>query len=77
VVAGVGEDRRGLWITWDLHRRGAGIWPGYKLTEKPVSGAGTETEQGVLQPGSERGAGRHAPGGFDSSCTWTVGWAWT
>jgi len=37
-----------------------------KVTEKPVSGAGTETEQGVLQPGPSE-VTASAPGGTDSS----------
>ena len=37
-----------------------------KVTEKPVSGAATETEHGVLQPGPIEVAAS-APGGTDSS----------
>ena len=41
---------------------------------KGASGAGTETEQGVLQPGPSEVLAS-APGGLDSSWTWTVGGA--
>jgi hypothetical protein len=41
-----------------------------KVTEKPASGAGTETEQGVLQPGPTE-VTASAPDGTDSSWTWT------
>jgi hypothetical protein len=41
-----------------------------KVTEKPLSGAGTETEQGVLQLGPSE-VTASAPGGTDSSCTCT------
>ena len=37
-----------------------------KVTEKPASGAGTETVQGVLQPGPNEVVAS-APGGTDSS----------
>jgi hypothetical protein len=37
-----------------------------KVTEKPLSGAGTATEQGVLQPGPSE-VTASAPGGLDSS----------
>ena len=64
VEAGV-EKSPGLWITctvtvagWNLGR--------LKVTEKPASGAGTETEQGVLQPGPSE-VTASAPGGADSS----------
>jgi len=39
-----------------------------KVTEKPESGAGTLTEQGVLQPGPSEVVAS-APGGADSSWT--------
>jgi hypothetical protein len=45
-----------------------------KVTVKPPSGAGTATEQGVLQPGPTD-VRASAPGGIDSSWTWTVGGA--
>jgi hypothetical protein len=45
-----------------------------KATVKGASGAGTETEQGVLQPGPSEVLAS-APGGLDSSRTWTVGGA--
>jgi hypothetical protein len=45
-----------------------------KVTENPLSGAGTETEQGVLQPGPNE-VTASAPGGTDSSWTWTAGGA--
>jgi hypothetical protein len=40
------------------------------VTEKPLSGAGTATEHGVLQPGPSEVLAS-APGGLDSSWTWT------
>jgi hypothetical protein len=43
-----------------------------KVTEKPLSGAGTATEQGVLQPGPSE-VTASAPGGTDSSWTWIGG----
>jgi hypothetical protein len=43
-----------------------------KETAKPASGAGTLTEQGVLQPGPSEVVAS-APGGVDSSWTWTSG----
>jgi len=43
-----------------------------KVTEKPLSGAGTATEQGVLQAGPSE-VTASAPGGTDSSWTWTGG----
>jgi hypothetical protein len=43
-----------------------------KVTEKPLSGAGTETWQGVLQPGPSE-VTASAPGGTDSSWTWIGG----
>ncbi|GEC44838.1 hypothetical protein BJA01nite_24800 [Bradyrhizobium japonicum] len=45
-----------------------------KATVKGASGAGTETEQGVLQPAPSEVVAS-APGGLDSSRTWTVGGA--
>jgi hypothetical protein len=45
-----------------------------KATVNGASGAGTETEQGVLQPGPSEVLAS-APGGLDSSWTWTVGGA--
>jgi len=45
-----------------------------KATVKGASGAGTETEQGVLQPAPIEVVAS-APGGLDSSRTWTVGGA--
>src|ERR1700682_6712075 len=42
------------------------------VTEKPLSGAGTATEQGVLQPGPSD-VRASAPCGTDSSWTCTVG----
>jgi hypothetical protein len=70
VEAGV-EKSPGLRITctvtvagWNLGR--------LKVTEKPLSGAGTETWQGVLQPGPSE-VTASAPGGADSSWTWIGG----
>ena len=45
-----------------------------KVTEKPASGAGTATEQGVLQPGPSE-VMASAPEGTDSSWTWIGGGA--
>jgi hypothetical protein len=42
-----------------------------KVTEKPDSGAGTLTEQGVLQAGPSEVVAS-APGGTESSATWTT-----
>ena len=44
------------------------------VTAKPASGAGTVIEQGVLQPGPSDVVAS-APGGTDSSWTWTGGGA--
>ncbi|GAC1334621.1 MAG: hypothetical protein NVS2B1_01180 [Bradyrhizobium sp.] len=44
------------------------------MTEKPASGAATATEQGVLQLGPTE-VTASAPGGTESSSTWTVGGA--
>jgi hypothetical protein len=63
--------------------KSAGVWTtctgtvaGWKLfnakvTEKPLSGSCTETEQGVLQPGPSE-VRASAPGGVDSSWTGTT-----
>ena len=45
-----------------------------KVTEKPVSPAGTATEQGVVQPGPGEVLAS-APDGIESSWTWMVGGA--
>ena len=45
-----------------------------KVTEKPASGAGTSTEQGVLQAGPSEVVAS-APGGANSSATFTSGGA--
>ena len=45
-----------------------------KVTEKPASGAGTSIEQGVLQAGPSEVVAS-APGGTDSSATFTSGGA--
>jgi hypothetical protein len=45
-----------------------------KVTEKPASGAGTSIEQGVLQAGPSEVVAS-APGGADSSATFTNGGA--
>lgn len=71
-VAVAGEVKSpGFRITW------TGIVTGWnlgnaKVTAKPASGAGTLTEQGVLQPGPSEVVAS-APGGVDSSWTWTGG----
>lgn len=70
VVAGLAKSP-GLRITctgtvagWNLGR--------LKVTENPLSGAGTATEQGVLQAGPSE-VTASAPGGTDSSWTWIGG----
>lgn len=45
-----------------------------KATVKGASGAGTDTEQGVLQPCPSEVVAS-APGGLDSSRTWSIGGA--
>jgi hypothetical protein len=72
VVAGLAESP-GLRITC------TGIVTGWnlglaKVTEKPASGAGISTEQGVLQAGPSEVVAS-APGGADSSATFTSGGA--
>jgi hypothetical protein len=70
VEAGV-EKSPGLRITWTCTVAGWNLGR-LKLTEKPLSGAGTETWQGVLQPGPSE-VTASAPGGADSSWTWIGG----
>src|SRR6185437_5859013 len=70
VVADV-ERSPGLWMTWTCTVAGWNLFSVY-CTEKPASGAATETEQGVLQPGPSE-VFASAPGGWDSSWTWIVG----
>ena len=72
VVAGLAESP-GLRITC------TGIVTGWnlglaKVTEKPASGAGISTEQGVLQAGPSEVVAS-APGGSDSNATFTIGGA--
>lgn len=69
VVAGVSKSP-GLRITW------TGTVTGWnfgiaKVTEKPDSGAGRLSEQGVLQAGPSEVVAS-APGGTESSATWTT-----
>src|SRR5882757_11008364 len=70
VEAGV-EKSPGLRITWTVTVAGWNLGR-LKVTEKPLSGAGTETWQGVLQPGPSE-VTASAPGGADSSWTWIGG----
>ena len=70
VEAGV-EKSPGLRITWTVTVAGWNLGR-LKVTEKPLSGAGTETWQGVLQPGPSE-VTASAPGGADSSWTWMGG----
>src|SRR6476646_6415747 len=72
VVAGE-EKSPGLWITWTGTETGWNLGIA-KVTEKPASGAGTSTEQGVLQAGPSEVVAS-APGGADSSATVTSGGA--
>ena len=65
VVAGEAKSP-GLRITWTGTVTGWNLGIA-KVTEKPASGAGTATEQGVLQPGPSEVVAS-APGGTDSSC---------
>lgn len=71
MVVGGEEKSPGLWITWSdtvtVSNRGIA-----KVTEKPASGAGTSTEQGVLQAGPSEIVAS-APGGTDSSATLPAG----
>jgi hypothetical protein len=61
----------GIWITCTGTVAGWNLLSVY-VTEKPLSGAVTATEQGVLQPGP-RDVRASAPGGTESSWTCTVG----
>jgi hypothetical protein len=72
VVAGEAESP-GLRITWTGTVTGWNLGIA-KVTEKPASGAGTSTEQGVLQAGPSEVVAS-APGGVDSSATFTSGGA--
>ena len=70
VVAGEAKSP-GLRITWTGTVTGWNLGLA-KVTEKPVSGAGTSIEQGVLQAGPSEVVAS-APGGADSSATFTIG----
>jgi hypothetical protein len=72
VEAGV-EKSPGLRITWTVTVAGWNLGR-LKVTEKPLSGAGTSIEQGVLQAGPSEVVAS-APGGSDSSATFTIGGA--
>jgi len=72
VVAGVTKSP-GLRITWTGTVAGWNLGIA-KVTENPASGAGRLTEQGVLQAGPSEVVAS-APGGTDSSATWTMGGA--
>ena len=61
----------GLRITWTGTVTGWNLGIA-KVTVKPASGAGTATEQGVLQPGPTEVVAS-APGGTNSSWTWIGG----
>ena len=72
IMVEAGEPKSpGFRITWTgtVTGRNLGI---AKVTAKPASGAGTATEQGVLQPGPSEVVAS-APAGTDSSWTWTGG----
>lgn len=72
VVAGEAKSP-GLRITWTGTVTGWNLGIA-KVTEKPASGAGTSIEQGVLQAGPSEVVAS-APGGADSSATFTNGGA--
>ena len=72
VVAGEAKSP-GLRITWTGTVTGWNLGIA-KVTEKPASGAGTLTEQGVLQAGPTEVVAS-APDGTESSATWTSGGA--
>ena len=72
-VVGGEVESPGLRITWTGTVTGWNLGLA-KVTEKPASGAGTSIEQGVLQAGPSEVVAS-APGGTDSSATFTIGGA--
>jgi len=73
MVVGGEAKSPGLRITWTGTVTGWNLSIA-KVTEKPASGAGTSIEQGVLQAGPSEVVAS-APGGADSSATFTSGGA--
>ena len=73
MVVGGEVESPGLRITWTGTVTGWNLGLA-KVTEKPASGAGTSIEQGVLQAGPSEVVAS-APGGVDSSATFTSGGA--
>jgi hypothetical protein len=73
MVVGGEVESPGLRITWTGTVTGWNLGIA-KVTEKPASGAGTSIEQGVLQAGPSEVVAS-APGGTDSSATFTIGGA--
>ena len=73
MVVGGEAKSPGLRITWTGTVTGWNLGLA-KVTEKPASGAGTSIEQGVLQAGPSEVVAS-APGGADSSATFTSGGA--
>jgi hypothetical protein len=73
MVVGGEAKSPGLRITWTGTVTGWNLGLA-KVTEKPASGAGTSIEQGVLQAGPSEVVAS-APGGADSSATFTIGGA--
>ena len=73
IVVGGEAKSPGLRITWTGTVTGWNLGLA-KVTEKPASGAGTSIEQGVLQAGPSEVVAS-APGGADSSATFTSGGA--
>ena len=73
MVVGGEAKSPGLRITWTGTVTGWNLGPA-KVTEKPASGAGTSIERGVLQAGPSEVVAS-APGGADSSATFTSGGA--
>jgi len=73
IVVGGEAKSPGLRITWTGTVAGWNLGIA-KVTENPASGAGTSIEQGVLQAGPSEVVAS-APGGADSSATFTIGGA--
>jgi hypothetical protein len=73
MVVGGEAKSPGLRITWTGTVAGWNLGIA-KVTENPASGAGTSIEQGVLQAGPSEVVAS-APGGADSSATFTIGGA--
>ena len=71
MVVAAAEKSPGLRITWTGTVTGWNLGIA-KVTVKPVLGAATAIEQGVLQPGPTEVVAS-APGGMDSSWIWIGG----